>query len=170
MREKGWEVASQYAREQRIANIAWAAGFFDGEGTIRAKKNGSLHLSISQIDIRPLEKFKRALGDIGVIRGPYLTPHKPKFVYEITNSPIAKEAMLQLYPYLSLKMEQCDKALDSFENRPNKGRGRKLGTTFSLCRRGHEIKVHGKYRYCMECHVERNRQYRKRKNATVLHI
>ncbi len=47
---------------------AWAAGFFDGEGYVgasRDKRPGRrpcLQLSIEQVDPRPLERFKVAVG------------------------------------------------------------------------------------------------------------
>lgn len=61
--------------------LAWAAGFFDGEGSItrQIKRNGrdgtwtgrcSLRISIMQCDDRPLLRFAAAVG-IGNVLGPY---------------------------------------------------------------------------------------------------
>jgi hypothetical protein len=44
----------------RNLDLAWAAGFFDGEGTAYAKKNGKyryLYLGLSQRDIRPMNRW-----------------------------------------------------------------------------------------------------------------
>jgi hypothetical protein len=52
--------------------LAWAAGFLDGEGCIRAKKTGSqpyLSITMPQVDPRPLQRFARVVG--GRINGPY---------------------------------------------------------------------------------------------------
>lgn len=52
---------------------AWAAGFFDGEGWVgvsRDKRPGrrlGLQLSIEQVDPRPLERFKNAVGWSGQV-------------------------------------------------------------------------------------------------------
>jgi hypothetical protein len=43
--------------------LAWAAGFFDGEGTVGWGAAGKcLFMSISQKDVRPLERFRDAVG------------------------------------------------------------------------------------------------------------
>lgn len=60
-------------RDERI----WAAGFFDGEGCIslrtgRNRKYGNyLRVTITQTDVRPLERFLAAVG-VGSIEGPRL--------------------------------------------------------------------------------------------------
>lgn len=44
----------------RNLDLAWAAGFFDGEGTAYAKKNGAysyLYLGLSQRDSRPMKRW-----------------------------------------------------------------------------------------------------------------
>src|SRR6266508_3519881 len=56
--------------------LAWAAGFFDGEGTVgcghmQPDKRPHLHLSVSQADVRPLKRFQLAIGGFGRIRGPF---------------------------------------------------------------------------------------------------
>jgi hypothetical protein len=52
--------------------LAWAAGFFDGEGcfsyTERAR-NGVA--TIGQVDLAALERFQSAVGRLGKIYGPY---------------------------------------------------------------------------------------------------
>ena len=55
--------------------LAWAAGFFDGEGSVgyyinnyANKKCRTWSLSVTQKDLRPLERFKIAVGNIGYIR------------------------------------------------------------------------------------------------------
>ena len=58
--------------------LAWAAGFFDGEGYARLRTtqrpNGKYRhavLAVAQIDIRPLERFQNAVLGLGKINGPY---------------------------------------------------------------------------------------------------
>lgn len=53
----------------KIIELAWAAGFFDGEGYIGCKADGSVRLSIDQIHKTPLERFQKAV-ELGSIIGP----------------------------------------------------------------------------------------------------
>jgi hypothetical protein len=57
----------------RILNpeIAWAAGFYEGEGSVSACGGHKLILSVSQAGDEPLRKFKSAIG-LGAISGPYM--------------------------------------------------------------------------------------------------
>ena len=49
---------------------AWAAGFFDGEGSVSLAKNRWLRINIGQADPEPLERFRAAVG-LGRVLGPY---------------------------------------------------------------------------------------------------
>lgn len=51
--------------------VAWAAGFFDGEGSAHVGPRGGLRLSLSQTDTEVLERFSAAVGGIRNISGPY---------------------------------------------------------------------------------------------------
>lgn len=61
-------------REFDTHELAWAAGFFDGEGcsTIRINGSGShkIFISTSQNNRTTLERFQKAVG-VGRIYGPY---------------------------------------------------------------------------------------------------
>lgn len=57
--------------------LAWAAGFYDGEGCItlhKSKHSGKNwkypNIHIGQVDRRPLDRFLKAIG-VGHIYGPY---------------------------------------------------------------------------------------------------
>lgn len=63
--------------------LAWAAGFFDGEGCftlvrtprpLRGGQNIHPRLSIGQIDRRALDRFREAVSRIGIIVGPESRP------------------------------------------------------------------------------------------------
>lgn len=51
--------------------LAWAAGFFDGEGHIgfysSSHQSRKLLVNVAQKDRRPLERFQKAVGGVGVI-------------------------------------------------------------------------------------------------------
>ncbi len=48
--------------------LAWAAGFFDGEGSTFNSRNGAVLLSVSQKNILPLQRFSNAVNNVGKIR------------------------------------------------------------------------------------------------------
>lgn len=47
--------------------IAWCAGFFDGEGHTGCEPNGYIRISVSQVNRQPLERLQAAWG-CGIIR------------------------------------------------------------------------------------------------------
>jgi hypothetical protein len=68
--------------------LAWAAGFFDGEGCFCYSEAARyVSVSIGQTNPEPLERFRNAVG-LGKINGPYLREHpnrlskKPQWVYQ----------------------------------------------------------------------------------------
>jgi hypothetical protein len=68
--------------------LAWAAGFFDGEGCFCYSEAARyVSVSIGQTSIEPLEQFRAAVG-VGKINGPYMHKHpkrlgkKPQWVYQ----------------------------------------------------------------------------------------
>lgn len=97
--------------------LAWAAGFFDGEGNTyvrvpTGRDYGYVVVSVGQCDPRPLERFQEAVN-AGHVYGPY--DHKGK-----NNSPVwrwqangweARRVLAQLSWFLSRpKYEQAVEA------------------------------------------------------------
>ena len=89
--------------------LAWAAGFFDGEGYVgvrRDKRPGRklvLQIGIEQADERPLLRFKDAVGWTGnvVKRGAPRAPNR-RVLYRIIMGHTDTVATMQaLWPYLS---------------------------------------------------------------------
>jgi hypothetical protein len=67
--------------------LAWAAGFFDGEGCITLNTKGKkFQASIAQVDREVLDRFKSAV-EIGNVTGPYdyNKPNKRPFYTWHTN-------------------------------------------------------------------------------------
>lgn len=57
--------------------LAWAAGFFDGEGSFSWTEAAAVGCAvINQANKEPLERFQRAVAGLGKIYGPYETRHK----------------------------------------------------------------------------------------------
>lgn len=103
--------------------LAWAAGFFDGEGSIsvtKIKGFGRLLIQIGQSDIRPLIRFKNAVN-CGTINGPYqIKNYKPMWRFSIRIYKDCKKTLELLWPFMSepkkeqatpklLEAEECEK-------------------------------------------------------------
>lgn len=88
--------------------LAWAAGFFDGEGTTHFHPNGLPQLSIGQVDREPLERFQRAVLGLGRIVGPYkdTSKRKPITVYRVSNWRGAQAVIALLWKFLSTAKRQ----------------------------------------------------------------
>lgn len=93
--------------------LAWAAGFFDGEGHVRSKpgtaarrgsgfKSCDMQISISQNDRTVLDRFARAVGR-GHVNGPYKPRGaiRPYYTYAVGGWNGVIEVMDKLSPWLS---------------------------------------------------------------------
>jgi len=143
---------------------AWAAGFFDGEGSTVYSPPYALMVTIVQADTVTLERFITALGVEAKIQSRSLTnasplSKKPLWVVRYYNKK-AVAALEAMWPYLSQpKIDQAQKALDGFNNRA----GRRLNSEgrFTLCKRGHELSGDNVYtapdggRECRTCILAR---------------
>lgn len=107
------------------SELAWAAGFFDGEGNARTySRKGlnttSIRLAVHQIDRQVLDRFRKAVGEVGTINGPYQSPQpnrKPVFQWQVQGK-LAKQVAMLLLPYLSpVKKEQCLTAIAVYDER-----------------------------------------------------
>jgi hypothetical protein len=106
----------------RQTELAWAAGFFDGEGHIaihrtRDTSSFSLNLSMAQVDPSPILDFQEILG-IGTI-GPHRTKqpnHKDAVVWQSWGAK-AGEVLVLLRPYLRHKATQADVAIAFQKNK-----------------------------------------------------
>lgn len=125
--------------------LAWAAGFLDGEGTIRFRPEktapdgkprgyGIFQIQAAQVDREVLDRLQRAMGGIGKVYGPYISKQanrKPYHAYA-AGGITAVEAFRRLLPYLSsVKRAQGDAALathNEYVNRPKFTPGRKPGS------------------------------------------
>lgn len=81
--------------------IAWAAGFYDGEGHANYKApSNSVHLSIDQVELSPLVRFRDAVG-VGSLYGPYASNGgKSSYRYATTNLVDFQVAVDALWPFL----------------------------------------------------------------------
>ena len=106
-------------------NIAWASGFFEGEGYVGFKYTLNkmwdksyprFVISISQVSREPLDKFKEIFG-AGTVRGPYGPYQQTKqeyYQYQISGD-AAVEVLEKLLPYLFAKGAQAKWTLMNYE-------------------------------------------------------
>src|SRR5438105_4866412 len=125
--------------------LAWAAGFFDGEGYVGLRPRGPRHhdqlqLAAPQIDRRVLDRFD-AIVAVGKVYGPY-PPQKdgwgPRFHYVAVDFANVQAVIALLWEWLSpVKREQARAALVA----GLEAKRHALGSPGSrpLCKRGHEF-------------------------------
>lgn len=120
----------------KIADYAWAAGFFDGEGSVSIKKSSAsktgnsfqLLLHAAQVDPEPLEKMKNIFG--GNLcsyerQRKGLSYAERYWEWGLVGSG-AKQALLAMLPYLTIKRERAEMAVDFQSVLEERGRGGKL--------------------------------------------
>jgi hypothetical protein len=127
-------------------NLAWAAGFFDGEGHTSVNNYDYVKVDVAQVDRVSLERLREATG-VGIISGPF-TPKKgrPYFVYRIHGYERVQYFIAVLWPWLGPeKRAQARAAL--LRDRPIKRRRSTLPegaqATENACKRGHPRDVEG---------------------------
>ena len=115
--------------------LAWAAGFFDGEGSFSWTEAAAFGCAvINQANKEPLERFHRAVAGLGKIYGPYEARHKdrwsrkPQWAFRAHRREHVQAIAVMLWFKLgSIKKRQAIAVLKRYPNR---------------CRRGHP-KNHG---------------------------
>lgn len=155
--------------------LAWAAGFFDGEGSFSTNK-GYITAHVTQADDLPiLKRFHRAVG-IGRIYGPYQRQArwKPFAKWQAIATHEVDELFRLLSPYLSPVKKRQYRTVKAKARRPAFARPNYVPPTH--CSRGHKftkentgshLRANGKTnRYCKKCHHEAcKRRYRRSKAA-----
>lgn len=84
--------------------LAWAAGFFDGEGCVTLdKRSGQPVISIAQIDREVLDRFPNS---------------KSQYKYQCSRLDDVRQVVSLLHPYLSkIKREKADRLLANCEGK-----------------------------------------------------
>ena len=102
--------------------LAWAAGFFDGEGSTMLKHRRSGHwcrveMSISQTEPTTLHRFKQAVGE-GRVHGPYPNSngHSPRWFWSTEGALRCADVLEKLWPYLSApKRAQAEAVASAYD-------------------------------------------------------
>lgn len=111
-------MGSNSACRSSLEDIAWAAGFFDGEGSFSVSSaSRCAHVSIAQTQREPLDRFL-AITAQGKVLGPYLrqtlagTKKKDLFGFHAYGHTQARHIMRTLWPFLGrVKRDQALSAL-----------------------------------------------------------
>jgi hypothetical protein len=136
--------------------LAWGAGFFDGEGCFCYSEAGQyVCVSIAQSERAPLDRFANAVG-LGKVNGPYRQRHndrwsrKPQYVFRANGHDAIQAIAAMLWFKLGpTKREQAVTVL-------------KRSRT---CRRGH-LKIKGQ-KGCGVCQTAYWRSRREAREATI---
>jgi len=142
--------------------LAWAAGFYDGEGSVgnyasRGYK-GRIVLAVAQTEKGPLYRFRNALG-FGKIYGPSKKRsdrHKPSWVYQAGSFEKVQAVIAMLWPFLcDTKRQQARRALESYFPKEYKWK--------SCKRAGHRVILRNMEHRCLDCRKEEARRHRLKK-------
>lgn len=94
-------------RRPTMLDIAWAAGFIEGEGTLdsRARPVGTLgtRLSVGQVNREPLQRLQEIFG--GSIREQAQGRYRPIHIWSVSGAR-ARGAVLTIWRFLSEKRRQ----------------------------------------------------------------
>ena len=101
-------------------DVAWLAGFWEGEGYITLNKN-SLFLGANQVTREPLDRI-RAIIRTGNVYGPRTnkskTTRQPIYEYMAWNFQAVQQAIILMWPHLSKRRkEQIKLKTTAFQKR-----------------------------------------------------
>jgi hypothetical protein len=106
----------------QIEDLAWAAGFFDGEGCVilrKAKNTYVVRISVSQVNPAPILKLKHLFGGHISKQKPKNSNWKDQWKWE-QDAKTASETLQTLLPYLVVKKDVAELALE-FQQTKRKG-------------------------------------------------
>jgi hypothetical protein len=141
-------ISENWTRE----NIAWAGGFFEGEGTITARAPCPF-VAVGSTDLDVLRRFHNIMG-VGGISGPRkpAKPHyKPLYFWSCGGNRRVIAVLAALWPFLGERRQQ--KAKEAIELAAKAVRWAHR----THCKHGHEftvvntIALGGKRRACRTC-------------------
>lgn len=130
-------------QQDRLVQVAWAAGLFEGEGTIGyQEQNGRIRVrfALATTDLDVLEHFREAVG-CGYINGPKWRELSTKPIWLWAATSRADAALLSdlLYPFLGDRRRSAlERAWHEFANQPEPRHWR---AELTHCKRGHAFAV-----------------------------
>lgn len=162
------EVGMATRNATSIVDLAWAAGFLEGEGSFYAR-DGSAKVSAGQVQKAPLERLHKLFGGhIWLKTAPTSLSSTPIWIWYLSSRRSAA-VMMTLYAFMSPKRKQeIEKALAEWSS------ARNIRSAGSIaCIRGHSItgdnaaQVKGRtYPVCRACRIANKQAWRKRTGKT----
>lgn len=107
-----------------ILELAWAAGFFDGEGGTYGGERHGATIRVGQVEDNRevLERFHRAVLGIGRIRGPYpMRSGRPQSEWRVTSWPEVQAVIALLWRFLGSEKREQAKAVLARCTAPKRG-------------------------------------------------
>ena len=148
-------------------DIAWAAGFLEGEGSF-FHNSGSCKVSAGQVQKEPLDRLVKFFGGVLSLRRPI--PGAQPFTIWSVNARRSVQVMMTLYPLMSPKRQQEIRGcLSAWRNT-----ARILKSHDSnYCGRGHLLEGYnavprGKNRSCRKCKNSVRQIWRHKRKAAGL--
>ena len=99
-------------------SIEWAAGLFEGEGSIyrHSPTSATYYTEVAMTDKDVLEDFHKIV-EVGTLKGPYHKPsmkshHKPYFKWKAGKQKDVTKFLISILPYLGHR--RVEKALEVF--------------------------------------------------------
>lgn len=116
----------------RVAQIAWAAGIIEGEGSIHVRDRGShrsIVLTVVMTDLDVLNSLRMTFGK-GNIVGPYqhkqLAHHKPQWHWNVTCARDVAAITMTLYRlFHERRRAQVREVLEVWQTMPGHPNGRR---------------------------------------------
>lgn len=97
------------------SELAYLAGFFDGEGSITANRSGGrmwyVVVSVWNTDPRPVQKFADLFGGQVVARAKQAEHHRQGYNWQSSNNATSRKVLSALLPYLVVKHMRAELAL-----------------------------------------------------------
>lgn len=96
----------------KTTEVAWAAGFFDGEGNLRVYKSGRgyyLQARITQVDVNSLLKLKEMFGGV-VYKRKLVQGHKQAYEWALTGFNVYHFCRF-VQPFVIVKKNDLEKAM-----------------------------------------------------------
>ena len=163
--------------------LAWAAGLFDGEGTIGVRRNGPkatlrrIALSLGMSDLPVVCRFHRAIGGLGTcyqnLRQSKYPNAKPMHRVSCMSFENVQQVVILLWPWLSLpKRAQATASLRAWKQ----DRHFRHDQTYPrLCKRGHDLRETTRVtpagsRWCGKCQSTSVREWRARQRLQEVAI
>ncbi len=159
------------------AEVAWCAGFIDGEGHF-CLRGRTPSLSVPQVVEEPILHLRRVLG-VGLVSGPHprKPPRQPVWKWEVHGYERVQHVMAACWPWLHVKRPQ---AYDVFRRAlldPPRNTNRLEGwlpRDATHCAVGHEFTVENTYiwnghRSCRKCSARRTAETRAPAGSMCVH-